>query len=155
MKRPVMIVVSLAVTAALGMLGGAAIAAGPMLFSPAGVTPPAGIQAVPKDAPTYPANSSGETYGSAADAVSPETEPDLIQAVATNGEVGYVRKADLDRANGTEASATFKSPADALKWQETVGSVDQTIDVYARDGRTVIGTFTVVGTASQKSELAD
>ncbi|MCL2736751.1 MAG: hypothetical protein FWD75_09035 [Propionibacteriaceae bacterium] len=47
----------------------------------------------------YEVNQEGLTYGSAAYANSPAEAPDLISAYATNGESGYVYKADLDRAS--------------------------------------------------------
>lgn len=56
----------------------------------------------------YPVNESGLSYGSAAQAVSVETEPDLILAEGTNGKVGYVYSKDL---NGE----TPKSPEEAVQ----------------------------------------
>ncbi|MEC4271582.1 hypothetical protein VJ923_00210 [Adlercreutzia sp. R25] len=44
-------------------------------------------------------NEAGQTYGTAFDAESSEAEPDLIEAVATNGQEGYVLKVDLDKAS--------------------------------------------------------
>jgi len=110
----------------------------------------------PIKAPQYETNAAGETYGSAADATSPENEPDLIRAQATNGKTGYVKKVDLDAANGTTAAESFKSPEDALRWQETEGQLDHTIPVYDVDGVTQIGEFTVVGqkTAQEQAEQA-
>ncbi len=153
MRRTIMIATSVVVAAGLGIVGGAAIAVVPTLLAPAGLTAPSGVGSAPMPAPKYSTNAEGETYGSALDAVSPGTEPDLIQAVASNGEVGYVRKTELDEANGTAAAAGFKSPAEALAWQQSIGSTDQTISVYAKDGTTVIGTFTVVGSASQSDKM--
>lgn len=151
MKRTIMIVASVAVAACLGIAGGAAIASAPALLSPAGVHAGTGIASAPKAAPSYPANQKGETYGSALDAISPDTEPDLIQAVASNGREGYVRKADLDQADGSAAAKSFKSPADALAWQRSSGATDHAVNVYAKDGVTVVGTFLVAGLATQEA----
>jgi hypothetical protein len=46
----------------------------------------------------YDINENGLTYGSALDAPSLEVEPDLIEAYATNGSIGYVYKEDLEQA---------------------------------------------------------
>lgn len=140
------------VVAALGVgIAGGAAAVGvvPALLAPDGVRPAAGIASTPQPAPHYKTNAAGQTYGSALDAISPETEPDLIMAVATNGMVGYVRKGDLDIANGNVAAKRFSSPEDAVTWQETAGAHDRTIPVYAADGTGVVGTFVVVGSETQ------
>ncbi len=94
--------------------------------------------------PTYPRNGDGLTYGSAADATSPANEPDLILVVMDDGNEGYVKKVELDEANGAAAVATFKSPEEALTWQEACRNAPApVVPVYAVDGRTVIGTFTL------------
>jgi len=59
----------------------------------------------------YDTNDMGLSYGSAADAISPEHEPDLIRVAATNGEIGYVYKMDLDAA---ERAATTLEEADQI-----------------------------------------
>ncbi|KQR25345.1 hypothetical protein [Microbacterium sp. Leaf151] len=87
-------------------------------------------------------NADGETYGSVAGG---ET-PDLIAVLATNGQDGYVRRTDLEEADGTAAAESFRSPADALAWQEQHAGRVSAIPVYEADGRTVVGTF-VVGSA--------
>lgn len=154
MKRTFMIAASVVLAAGLGVVGGSAIATVPTLLSPAGLHPQSGIQSIPKPEPTYKSNAAGETYGSALNAISPATEPDLIQAVASNGKVGYVRKSELDRADGSTAAQSFKTPADALAWQQSVGLGDQTVNVYAEDGTTVLGAFAVVGLATQQKDAA-
>jgi len=128
---------------ALGVLGGAAVAAGPVLFSPQGLSAELGIETAPMPEPTYSVNSSGETFGSATEARSPKEEPALIQAEATNGKAGYVRKAELDAVNGADAMDSFKSPEDALAWQTANQGKEFTIPVYLQDGVTVIGEFLV------------
>lgn len=53
----------------------------------------------------FPTNEAGQTYGNAFDVQSPGAEPDLIEAVATNGREGYVLKADLDKASHADEDA--------------------------------------------------
>jgi hypothetical protein len=76
-----------------------------------------------KPTPEYPRNANGNTYGFVKDSVSPETEPDLIAVLTTDGKRGYVSKAELDVANGTTASREFKSP-DELRVIGTAGVVE-------------------------------
>jgi hypothetical protein len=85
----------------------------------------------------FPTNVYGQTYGSGLDAVSPANEPDLIQAYATNGVLGYVRAADLD---GTAPTNPISALAQERAAQAAHG---RTIPVYAQDGRTVVGSFTI------------
>lgn len=67
-------------------------------------------------APNYPKNENGQTYGSAADATSPKTEPDLIRAVGVDETVGYVLKKDLD-------GELPKTPEEALAIQKSRSQV--------------------------------
>ena len=85
-------------------------------------------------------NTDGDTYG-----VQNENGlPDLIAVVATNGrEDGYVKRADLEAADGTAAAKHFKTPEDALRWQEENEGKSVSIPVYEEDGKTAIGTFVV------------
>jgi|SRR6478735_10048275 len=126
-----------------GLVAGSAIAVGPTILAPVGLSARGEVVAAPMPSPSYSANDEGLTYGSALDAPSPETEPDLIQAVSDDGTEGYVLKTDLDDADGTAAAASFTSPEDAVKWQARRALETVTIPVYAVDGRTVIGKFTV------------
>jgi len=89
-------------------------------------------------APTFQKNAAGDTFGSAAKATSPDNEPDLIQAAATNGKTGYVKKSELDAANGSDVS----TPEEAMKWNQE-SQTPRSVPVYAQDGRTVIGVFVV------------
>lgn len=137
--------------AALGVLvagigGGVAIAQVPVLLAPAGL---GSADAQPAPIPTYATNARGLTYGSAADAISPDAEPDLIRAEATNGRLGYVRKTELDAVDGTAAMAGFSSPEDALAWQADNAGREFTVAVYLEDGTTVIGEFVVTAGAPQ------
>ncbi len=60
----------------------------------------------------FSANANGDTYGSALHAASPELEPDLIAAMATNGREGYVYKKDLE-----PESLQPKNPTEAGQMQ--------------------------------------
>jgi len=99
---------------------------------------PSGIGPDPNaaEAPTYPVNAHGETYGSVASAARPEHEPDLARAVGDDGQIGYLRRQDL-------APPSFTSPEEALAWQRGPGSRPEKIPLFAADGRTVLGTFTI------------
>ena len=59
-------------------------------------------------------NADGLTYGSAAEAKTPEEEPDLIAVEATNGKIGYVFKTDLEYAEGDYIS----NPDEAIAYTE-------------------------------------
>lgn len=84
----------------------------------------------------WPANARGQSYGSALFADSPDDEPDLIMATATNGKDGYVLKTDLD-------GPTPGTPEEALSRQaERAGKV-RVIPVYGVDGVTIIGEFVI------------
>ena len=86
--------------------------------------------------PTYPRNERGQTYGSALHATSPNTEPDLIQAVGVGGIVGYVRKVDLEEPSP-------RTPDEALARQRSGTRRARTIPLYAVNGKTVIGLFRI------------
>lgn len=81
------------------------------------------------DSVQFSRNAKNESFGSAAFATSPAAEPDLIEAVGTNGVKGYVRRTDLEQ--------TAKTPAEATRQSNT----DRTILLYASDGSTRIGRF--------------
>jgi hypothetical protein len=71
--------------------------------------------------------------------------PDLIQAYATNGNLGYVRRDELKAADGGNA----KSPAEAVAWMKILiaraaAGTPVTIPVYTLDGKTVIGKFAIL-----------
>ncbi|WP_426985758.1 peptidase M56 family protein [Pseudarthrobacter sp. Y6] len=69
--------------------------------------------------------------------------PDMISVVATNGIRGYVYRTQLEDADGTAAIKTFKSPAEALAWQEARLGKDFAIPVYDVTGKTVVGEFVI------------
>jgi hypothetical protein len=77
----------------------------------------------------------GQTYGSALNSTSSATDPDLVEAIATNGETGYVYSSQLN-------PAAPSSPAEALA-QQAANTTAHYIRVYAQDGTTVIGQFQV------------
>ncbi|WP_442600476.1 peptidase M56 BlaR1 [Paenibacillus sp. KN14-4R] len=82
----------------------------------------------------YPKNENGQTYGSAADATSYETRPDLISAVGVNGTVGYLLRKDIE---GEQP----KTPAEAIAIQNSKSPGGRDIPLYDVDGKTVIGNF--------------
>jgi hypothetical protein len=84
-------------------------------------------------------NADGNSYG----IQNENGVPDLIAVSATNGRDGYVTRADLDAADGTEAARHFTSPQDALRWQEERKGRPVSIPVYEADGKTVIGSFVI------------
>lgn len=86
----------------------------------------------------YPKNKNGKTYGSSADATSPETEPELISAIGVDGTAGYVLKKDLD-------GELPKSPEEAVAIQNSRSPGGRDIPLYDVDGETVIGVFHVGG----------
>ena len=86
----------------------------------------------------YPKNKNGQTYGSSADASSPETEPELIRAIGVDGTAGYVLKKDLD-------GELPKSPEEAIAIQNSRSPGGRDIPLYDVDGETVIGVFHIGG----------
>jgi hypothetical protein len=82
----------------------------------------------------FPRNAKGLSYGSELDAASPDTAPGLIEAIATNGQLGYVLKTDLH-------PALPKSPQEALAQQAAAPPV-RTIPVYDLAGHK-IGVFEI------------
>ncbi|WP_324643878.1 peptidase M56 family protein [Pseudarthrobacter sp. LT1] len=84
-------------------------------------------------------NPHGDTYGAANE----NGSPDLVAVIATNGTSGYAYRTDLEDANGTTASKTFKSPADALAWQESIKGKEFVVPVYDSTGKTVVGEFVI------------
>ena len=68
-------------------------------------------------------NTQGETFGSAAN---PDDAPDLIASYGTNGELGYVKTSDLPATDpGSSTGQRYSIP------------------LYANDGQTVKGEFTI------------
>lgn len=93
----------------------------------------------------YQKNAKGETFGSAKDANgNVALEPDLISVVATNGNLGYAKKTDLEGSS----AAMPTSPAEAATYSPRA----TTIPVYASDGTTVVGSFVIDAGTVQLSE---
>ncbi|MFC7677372.1 hypothetical protein [Paenibacillus sp. GCM10028914] len=86
----------------------------------------------------YPKNKNGQTFGSSADATSPETEPELISATGVDGTAGYVLKKDLD-------GELPKTPEEAIAIQNSRSPDGRDIPLYDVDGETVIGVFHIGG----------
>lgn len=84
----------------------------------------------------WPMNASGFSYGSGLNATSPSDEPDFIQAYATNGQLGYVKRGDV-------SPAAPSSPQEALRQQAALSPGDQSVPVYKVDGITQIGVFII------------
>jgi len=111
--------------ALVGLAAGSAVAGGLLTPADGAATP------------SYATNDAGLTYGSLADAHSPETEPDLILVETVDGKTGYAYKKDLDEASG----ANVQSPEEAARWEPRTTEVP----VYLADGSTRIGVFVVGG----------
>ncbi len=97
----------------------------------------------------YAKNSNGETYGSAISEYTIGVEPDLINAVGTNGVEGYVRADDLN--------PNVSSIAEAIKLTGKSGS-NRKITLYDADGTTVLGKFDLISnyelvTGTESNEL--
>ena len=54
-------------------------------------------------------------------------------------------RAALDAANGTTAAEGFKTPEEALAWQEANAGKVHLIPVYESNGETQIGEFQIGG----------
>lgn len=81
--------------------------------------------------PEYLINENGESYG--ADCREQSIEPpDLQLAKNAEGIVGYIRTSEIP-------GAAISSPAEAIKYVPRSGY----INLYAKDGKTVIGQFFV------------
>ncbi|WP_440710363.1 hypothetical protein [Herbiconiux sp. YIM B11900] len=90
-------------------------------------------------------NAAGETYGIMNKPGA--GEPDLIAASgsASNGERGYIRRTELEAADGTAAMQEFSTAEDVKTWQDENAGVDRTIPLYESDGVTQIGRFLISG----------
>ncbi|QSZ47372.1 peptidase M56 family protein [Arthrobacter sp. D5-1] len=84
-------------------------------------------------------NGDGTTYGMENE----NGSPDMIAVMATNGKRGYAYTAHLNEANGHTAAMSFKSPEEALAWQEERKGQTFHVPVYEADGKSVIGEFEI------------
>ncbi|MGN6220578.1 MAG: hypothetical protein ACTHNQ_13835 [Microbacterium sp.] len=96
---------------------------------------------VEEETTPWAVNNGGDTYG----VINENGEPDLIAVITTDNKPGYVRRDDLNDADGTTAAESFTSPEDALRWQEENVGIVHYIPVYESDGETQIGVFQVGG----------
>lgn len=78
-------------------------------------------------------NQNGETYGSSYYSDSTETTPDLILAIGTNGEEGYIKRIDFEESN----NITIEQVLEGVEFE------DKAIPLYEADGTTVIGEFNI------------
>ncbi|MHB8171858.1 MAG: peptidase M56 BlaR1 [Thermincolia bacterium] len=85
----------------------------------------------------YPTNENGETYGSLADAPSPDKAPKLVRVLAEDGTEGYVRYADLIG----DLPKNPKEAVEYMKKQEKSRFCE--INVYNVDGKIIKGKFKV------------
>lgn len=99
-------------------------------------------------------NEAGQTYGPAGGSGSPEDEPDLLAARATNGISGYILKTDQSMIDITGGV----TQAELDDYINNTGRADRLIPVYKSDGKTVIGEFLIAGLDSQEQigrDMAD
>lgn len=88
-----------------------------------------------KNKTEYSINSNNETYGSGVSAQTIGHDPDLIEAIGTNGLKGYVKSKELEPEVNTIE--------EALAQNQVNGSV-RTISLYDVEGINIIGQFDVV-----------
>ena len=93
--------------------------------------------------PAFPKNDAGQTYGSCAD-VLPAEYPDLVAVIGRGPGndliAGYVLASELREASGDNV----RNPEEALAWMRAQEHrPPATLVVYARDGTTAIGSFTL------------
>lgn len=144
MKSPIVVGAVLVASAVVGAV--LSIVASPAKPSPAAAgAPPAATQSSSAAsqssgaAAQYPVNTNGQTYGSGEYAKSDSDLPDLILVRLSDGREGYILKKDyigpslsLDQVKAlpTDSNGNFVQQA-------------TTVPVYAQDGTTQIGTFTM------------
>ncbi|AXH97059.1 hypothetical protein [Ornithinimicrobium avium] len=134
-RRAALVVLGAGAVIVGGAYGGVALAEGTVASDT--VEDNIAADQYPKPAnPDYAINAKGLTYGTAAQANVPDEEPDLILVVSDAGAEGYVYTDELNPPD-------FKSPQEALAWQEERYASDFVLGVYESDGATKIGTFTI------------
>ncbi len=80
----------------------------------------------------WPKNAKGQSYGRVGLGLSPDDDPDLVPATASNGRTGYVLSRDL-------LGPQPKDPQEAIEWSKRPPKL-RTIPVYDDRG-SVIGSF--------------
>lgn len=86
-------------------------------------------------------NAKGDTFGSDLNILDPAQEPDLIEAYASNGKLGYIKNVDFHPARPANPAAAVA--AQNAKAALAAGA-SHSIPVFSADGITVIGQFIVV-----------
>lgn len=96
-----------------------------------------------KTAPTYPINANNETYGSLADAISEDTEPDLVLVQLADGTLGYVRNEDLtgEVPNNPEEAVAMQIEKENRIQRARGLKIGETINVYDVNGEIILGEF--------------
>ena len=96
-----------------------------------------------KPAPTYPINANNETYGSLADAISEDTEPDLVLVQLADGNLGYVRNEDLtgEIPNNPEEAVAMQIEKENRIQRARGLKTGETINVYDVNGEIILGDF--------------
>jgi hypothetical protein len=84
-------------------------------------------------------NAHGQSYGVA----NANGTPDLVAVQTVDGKNGFAFAKEIADADGTTAAKGFKSPQDALKWQEQMSGKTAVVPVYESDGTTRIGDFDI------------
>ena len=97
--------------------------------------------------PVYKINENRQTYGTIEYASNIEECPDLIAAIGDDGTEGYVLASEL---SGVRPA----SPEEALALNNKIWDTRE-INLYASDGRNVIGKFTIWPPAKVIEELED
>lgn len=84
-------------------------------------------------------NETGQTYGSG------DTDgdlPELVAVIANNGEIGYIPAAELE-GPALSHEEVKQLPIENINGQEVRTTPDRTVPVFATDGVTEIGDFTI------------
>lgn len=100
---------------------------------------------LPVEKPVYDVNQAGQSFGSLVGVAEQDDWPDLIDTIGDDGKTqGFVLKSDF-------IGPQPQTPEEAVRIQNEVNSKPRTIPLYAKDGVTVIGTFTIQGVAEPLS----
>lgn len=83
--------------------------------------------------PEVRVNEAGQTYGQFV-LGDPATAPDLIEAIADDGSIGYIEKGEMFPELPDSVGAALEMSANADE--------PRSVPLFASDGETVIGTFT-------------
>src|SRR6478735_4265523 len=127
--------VATAVLAAVAGLGLGAVVTSTLLSPSRNDATTGDASTMSRTAPShYPVNGHGQTYGSDLGAESFEDAPDLIEAYASNGRRGYIKKVDA-------FDPVPADPAAALRMQQALEGRARSVTVYASDGTTAVGVF--------------